>query len=224
MIKGLIQDLIDEIKGFKTSKVWDALIPTITFILASRIVNNIIAIALAIIIALAIGLFRKTKGDQWLYAIAGLFGVAIAVSGVLLSGQSKGYFLSAMINSILYLFVAIISLISRRPLAMWLSKMSHGWPIEWYQRSDIRPAYVEVTMIWSALLIIRLFLQVRLFSGDSFIQIAVMNTLLSTPVTLIVMVISYIYGIIRLKQLTGPSVKEYQEHAPKPWKSQTKGF
>ena len=41
---------------------------------------------------------------------------------------------------------------------------------------------------------------------------------------LIVMSISYIYGIIRLKQLKGPSVDEFKNKSEKPFKGQTKGF
>lgn len=52
----------------------------------------------------------------------------------------------------------------------------------------------------------------------------IINTLLGAPVTLIILSISYIYGIWRLRKLGGPSVDEFVNNEPKPWKGQTKGF
>jgi len=50
------------------------------------------------------------------------------------------------------------------------------------------------------------------------------NTLLGFPVTIAVLVLSYVYGIWRLKQLGGPGIDEFRAHAPKPWRGQTRGF
>ena len=148
----------------------------------------------------------------------------MASSGVLLSGQSKGYFLSSILNSLILFLVTTISLIAKEPLAIWLSHMSHEWPMDWYLRHDIRPAYTEVTILWSIVLILRFFVQTRLYFGSGLAQLAVLNTLLSTPVTLLVMIGSYVYGIKRLKQLAGPSVMEYKQDISRPWASQRKGF
>ena len=224
MAGNVLHDIADELKSYKTSKALDALLPTVTFILGSRILSPITAIILAVAVALTISFYRYVKGHQWQFALGGLVGVIIASSGVLLSGQAKGYFLSSILNSLILTFAAFISLISRRPLAMWLSHMSHGWPMDWYQRHDIKPAYTQVTIIWSILLIIRFILQIRLYFDGGLTQLAVLNTLLSTPVTLLVLIGSYIYGLKRLKKLAGPSVTEYKQQQPAPWQSQMKGF
>lgn len=50
------------------------------------------------------------------------------------------------------------------------------------------------------------------------------NTLLGFPVTIAVLILSYVYGIWRLKQLGGPGIDEFRAHAPKPWRGQTRGF
>ena len=220
----IFRDLLDELKSFKFSKAIDAMLPTVTFIIASRAVSPMTALGYAVAVALSLTLYRFLKKYQWQYALAGLFGVLMASSGVLLSGQAKGYFISSMANSLLLFLVAVISLTAKKPLAIWLSHMSHEWPMDWYLRHDIRPAYTEVTSIWSIVLIIRFFLQLRLYFDSGLAELAVLNTLLSTPVTLLVLIGSYVYGIKRLKHLAGPSVIEFKQKQPKPWLSQSKGF
>ena len=224
MTDRIFHDLRDELKSFKFSKAIDAMLPTVTFILASRAVSATTALGYALAVAISLTLYRYIKGYQWQYAFAGLFGVLMASSGVLLSGQSKGYFLSSILNSLILFLVTTISLIAKKPLAIWLSHMSHEWPMDWYLRHDIRPAYTEVTILWSIVLILRFFVQTRLYFGSGLDQLAVLNTLLSTPVTLLVMIGSYVYGIKRLKRLAGPSVMEYKQKQSEPWLSQTKGF
>ncbi len=219
-----LRDLWDEIKAFKFSKAIDAMLPTITFVIAGRTLSALASLGCAVAVALSLTLYRYVKKYQWQYAFAGLFGVLMASSGVLLSGQEKGYFISSMANSLILFLIALITLMTKKPLAIWLSHMSHEWPMDWYLRHDIRPAYTEVTYIWSIVLIIRFFLQLRLYFDSSLAALAVLNTLLSTPVTLFVLIVSYVYGIKRLKQLAGPSVEEYNEKKSKPWLSQSKGF
>jgi len=78
--------------------------------------------------------------------------------------------------------------------------------------------------MWAFFFAIRLGLQILLFQRGTASQLAWANTLLGWPVTIIVLVISYIYGIWRLRSLTGPGVDEFQEGKDPPWEGQTRGF
>jgi hypothetical protein len=44
------------------------------------------------------------------------------------------------------------------------------------------------------------------------------------PALLILLVLSYIYGIWRLQDLKGPSVEEFKSAASPPWQGQRRGF
>ena len=111
-----------------------------------------------------------------------------------------------------------------RPMAAWLSHLTRGWTLSWFWRKDILPAYREVTIFWTLALLIRGFLQVSLFIGAPMARMFFINLMLGTPATMIVMGISYIYGIVRLKRLGGPGIEEYNQGQPSPWRGQTKGF
>jgi hypothetical protein len=78
--------------------------------------------------------------------------------------------------------------------------------------------------MWLALFIMRTALQIFLYTQESINQLAWTNLLLGLPFTILVLVISYDYGIWRLKQLKGPGIEEFNEHKHPPYKGQTRGF
>jgi hypothetical protein len=83
---------------------------------------------------------------------------------------------------------------------------------------------MEVTWMWVAFIIARLAAQILLFQQGNASLLGWANVLLDWPVTIVVLIISYIYGIWRLAKLRGPSVEEYLSHQPSPWKGQKRGF
>lgn len=118
----------------------------------------------------------------------------------------------------------LVSLMIGKPVAAWLSHLTRGWPLEWFWRADVKPAYREVTWIWALLIAARLGIQVYLFQRGDAAALAWANTLLGWPVTIAVLVLSYIYGIWRLRSLGGPGVHEFRAGKNPPWEGQTRGF
>lgn len=220
----IVNDLYNEIKRMLSSKTLDALIPLSVFLLVNRLLDTMIAGISALFVAVLISLYRLIKKQSLYYALAGSLSVMIALISVYISGQSKGYFFPSIIQSVILLIISTFTLIINRPFAMWLSHLSHGWSMKWYSRNDIMPAYREVSLIWLCLIGIRLFIQIKLYTGDGITRIALYNILLSAPSTILVLIGSYVYGLWRLNQLKGPSVEEFEQGLPQPWKSQKKGF
>jgi len=50
------------------------------------------------------------------------------------------------------------------------------------------------------------------------------NLISGWPATILLLVISYIYGQNRLEALRGPSVEEFKKGTPPPWNGQQRGF
>lgn len=224
MSVNIMHDLYDEVKKVVSTKTLDALLPLSVFLLMNRLVTLMVAGISALIIALFLSVYRLVKKQSWHYALAGTISVLFALLSVYVSGQSKGYFLPSMINSVILLVISILTLAMNRPLAMLLSHISHGWSTEWYNRKDIKPAYREVSLIWLALIVTRLVIQIKLYTSGGLGSIAFVNILLSTPATFIVLISSYVYGLWRLNQLSGPSAQEFELRLPQPWQGQKKGF
>jgi hypothetical protein len=175
-------------------------------------------------LAVLLGILRLARKQKWHYALGGLLGVALAAGLALLTRNAASYFIPAIISSALLLIAAVVSNLIGKPMAAWVSHLTRSWPLEWFWRKDVKPAYRDVTWFWSVFFGIRLVIQILLFQQGQAASLAWANTLLGWPVTILVLVLSYIYGLWRLRQLGGPGVDEYEEGKEPPWKGQTRGF
>jgi len=217
-------EIMEELKQVVSGKTLDALVPPLIFVVTNSFQGLLSAIALAMGTALLLSLIRLFKKQPLKYALGGLGGVALASAFALFAGRAENYFLPKIIGSAFMALLSLVSLAAGKPLAAWASHLSRSWPIDWFWRDDIQPAYREVTWLWASLFLMRLAIQLYLFQKADATQLAWANVLLGTPVTLAVLIVSYLYGQKRLRQLGGPSVHEFKEGVLPPWEGQTRGF
>lgn len=218
------KEIIEELKSVVTGKTLDALLPPLLFVVVNGVFGLDIAVIAALGLALMLGVIRLARRQTWQYALGGLLGVALASGLAYLTRSAASYFIPAIISSALLLLLALASLLIGKPMAAWASHLTRGWPLDWFWRRDIKPAYREVTILWAAFFLMRLTIQFILFQGGDAARLAWANTLLGWPVTILILVLSYIYGLWRLRNLGGPGVEEYQEGLEPPWRGQTRGF
>ncbi len=218
------KEILEELRSVLSGKTLDAILPPMVFAIINGLFGVEVAITSAVVLSLLLGLIRLFRKQTWLYALGGLVGVLLASGISYLTRNPANFFIGAIVSSSLVLLVAVISLIVGKPMAAWVSHLSRGWPLEWFWREDVKPAYREVTVFWSVFSLFRLALQILLLKRGDTTGLAWVNLLLGWPVTLFVLVISYIYGIWRLGQLKGPGVEEFKEGKESPWKGQTRGF
>jgi len=223
-MSSLLNDIRNEVKSVIGSKTLGAMLPPLVFVIANSLFGLSWGIISAVLTALLLGAVRYLKGETVKYAVGGLLGVLIASAFAYFAGNAANYFLPRIITSGFLFIAAIVTLIIGRPMAAIASHLSRGWEMSWFLRRDIKPAYAEVTVMWAVLFITRTILQLRLYQGGDLIKQAWMNTLLGTPATLSVLILSYIYGIWRLKRLGGPGIDEFRDNKEPPYRGQIKGF
>lgn len=223
-MKKLFKDIRDEVKQFVTGKTIDAIFPPLVYVVGNIAFGLKTGIILALSIALILSIFRAFKKQSVLYALGGMGGVIIASSFALLSDNAANYFLPKVITSGFLFFLALVSVLVGRPLAALLSHLTRGWELDWFWRKDIKPAYTEVTLAWAILFLFRMIIQLIVFNGGDLVQLGWANILLGFPTTLMVLILTLIYGIWRLKNLGGPGIDEFREGKEPPWQGQRKGF
>lgn len=202
----------------------DTILPPILFLVLNGLAGFSAAMIGALGLAVLIAILRLRHGQSLLYALAGMASVGLAIALAYLFGRAEGYFLPAIINGGLTIALALISLVIRKPIVAWTSYIARRWPLDWYWHARVRPAYNEVTLAWIVFFALRLFWQVSLFQGNDVSQLALVNALTGWPATVILLILSYLYGTWRLAQLQGPSVEEFRNNAPAPWRGQRRGF
>jgi len=218
------EDVLEELNSIFLNKTFDALLPPLIYAVSNSIFGLQTAVILAVTTALINFSRRIIKKENWKYSLAGLIGVIFASSFAYLSNNASNYFIPALTSSTLFLLASVITVLIGKPLAAWASHLSRGWPLEWFWRQDVKPAYREVTILWAVYFALRLTIQLRLFFSEAVLNLAWINILLGWPAIIVVLTISYIYGIWRLNDLGGPGVDEFKEGKEPPWDGQKKGF
>ncbi len=220
------RELLDELRTVLAgrSPVLDAILPPILFLLVNGLVGFQAAMWSALALSVVIAAARIVRRQPLTYALAGVGSVAVAIGIAWFLGKSEGFFLPGLISGSMTLLLTIVSLLIRRPIVAWTSYFARRWPLDWYWHPQVRPAYSEVTFAWAIFFAARLLLQYSLFDNENVNSLAFTNFITGWPATILLLVISYLYGTWRLAQLQGPSVEEFLSNAPVPWKGQRRGF
>lgn len=225
----MIQKIDELLKEFRTvfsgrTNTADTILPPLLYALVNLLAGLVPAILSALVLAAILTVLRIVRKQSWLYALSGL-GVTLLAAGLAWYTQNAtSFFLPTLVTSGMLLAVALLSILAGKPLAAWSSHLTRAWPKEWYWLPNISPTYTEVTWIWSAFIAARLIAQYLLYQQGNASLLGLSNILLGWPVIIIMLVISYLYGIWRLRKLGGPSVEEFLSHQPAPWEGQKKGF
>jgi hypothetical protein len=220
----LKEEILEELHSIFLNKTFDALLPPIVYALSNSFFNLATAVILASATAAFVFIKRIIKKENWKYALGGLIVVLFASSLAFLSDNASNYFIPALSSSTLFLLSTIISVLIGKPLAALASHLTRGWPLEWFWRDDVKPAYREVTIFWSIYFALRLTIQLNFFFSESVMNLAWVNIILGWPAISVVLVISYIYGVWRLNNLGGPGVDEFKKGKEPPWDGQKRGF
>jgi len=220
------EELINELRQvvLGESNLADTIIPTIIFLVVNGAFGFESAMWASLLMAVLIGAIRWRRGQSLQFALAGIGSVLLAILLSRIVGRQEGYFLPAIANGALVFIVTLASVLIGRPLVAWTSHFARRWPLDWYWHPQVRPAYSEVTLFWAVVFGLRLWGQVLLFRAEQPERFAAFTTLGGWPTTIILLVLSYLYGSWRLSQLKGPSVEEFNTGAPSPWQGQQRGF
>jgi hypothetical protein len=221
-----LREILEELRMVLAgrSNILDSIIPPLVFVLFNAIWGMQIAILASLGLAVAIAIFRLLKRQTLLYALGGAGGVALAAGIAYLLGRAEGFFLPTMVSGGVTVLLCLVSVLVGRPLVAFTSFVARRWPLNWYWHPRVRPAYSEVTWMWVVFFGLRLLLQFNLFQDAAASLLGIVQLLTGWPATIVLLIISYLYGTWRLRNLGGPSVEEFKSDAEPPWEGQQRGF
>jgi hypothetical protein len=206
------------------SNFLDSLLPPIFFVILNAIWGVQVAIWASLGLAVAIGMYRLFRRQSLLYALGGAGGVALAAGVAYLLGRAEGFFLPTIISSAVTVLICLASALVGRPVVAFTSYIARRWPLDWYWHPKVRPAYNEVTWMWVAFFALRLLVQLNLFQEEAASLLGIVQLLTGWPATIVLLIVSYLYGTWRLQNLGGPSVEEFKGGDEPPWEGQKRGF
>ena len=223
---GKIREIFEELRMVLAGRsgLIDSLLPPVLFVVLNALWTWQVAAGAALALAVAIGLYRLFRGQSLLYALGGVGAVALAVLIAQVLGRAEGFYLPTIVTGAVTTVLCLVSVVVGRPLVAFTSYVARRWPLNWYWHPRVRPAYSEVTWLWVVFFGLRLLLQINLFQGEAASLLGIVQLLTGWPATIILLIVSYLYGSWRLRSLSGPSVEEFKSGAEPPWSGQKRGF
>jgi hypothetical protein len=222
----LREDIRDDLKGLFVGDrtIGDSFLAPVAFVATNTAFSLGPAAAAALLVGGGVALWRIRKGQQPSYAFGGIIAIAFAAGLALRSGRAESYFLPGIVGAAVGAVGGILSVVSKRPLAAWASRLYRRWPLDWYWRPDVRPAYTTVTWIWIAFFAARAGVQGVLFAQERPEMLAAAKVLTSWPLIVPLLIATYVIGNRRLHRLGGPNVDEHLAGARPPYTGQQRGF
>ncbi len=217
----IVRDLRDVFGGQRS--FGDAIAPPLAFVITDQLASITVAAIVAVSIGSLIAAVRVRRGTPTTSAMAGLAGVAIAAALAVRTGRSEDFFLPTILSTAAFGVGTLASMLARRPMAAWASHFLRRWPIDWYWRHDVRPAYTAVSAIWLTYYVGRATLTWWLWAEANTTALAVTRVVLSWPTMIPLLIVSYVFGNRRLHRLGGPTVDEFETGSPPPFGRQ-RGF
>lgn len=207
-----------------SNSLLDSLLPPLLFL----IINAVFGFQPALWASLGIGAIitglRLLRRQKIAFALGGLGAALLAIGLRYLLNSSQAYFLPTLINDSLIMLALLVSTIINRPAVAFTSAFTRRWPLDWYWHAQVRPAYSEVTAIWVVYYALKIAIEFVLFRQGNVYRLAIFNFIGGWPALILLLIVSYLYGQKRLRNLKGPSIQEFIQKIPPPWRSQQRGF
>jgi hypothetical protein len=221
-LKEILHELRTVVAGGRN--LVDILVPPVLFFVLAKGLSFTYAVWGALTLAILTIGWRIARRQSMLSAVGGLLGVLLAIVLAQLLDREEGFFLPGIVTGIVTVLLAAASILAGRPMVAWTSHLARRWPRSWYWHPRVRPAYTEVTWLWTIYFLLRVIVQLNLFQEQQVALLAGLSLVLGWPATLLLLIVSYLYGTWRLRQLKGPSVAEFVQNQDPPWQSQQRGF
>jgi hypothetical protein len=219
-----LQEEFRSVFSGKGARIFDSLFPPFVFLVANPLVGVNYALWGALGTAGLFAIYRIVQKNKMVYSLGGLGGTLLAAVFVKISGSETGFFLPGFVSTAITIVLCIVSVALNRPLVAWSSFIARRWPLEWYWHPQVLPAYNEVTGMWAVAFSARLILEYWLLQRNALSALGAVKVFLGWPYTIMLLVVSYLYGLWRLGKLKGPGTEEFKTGKPPPWDGQKRGF
>jgi hypothetical protein len=222
-LKELQEEFASVLTG-RGSRLVDSFFPPVVFLIVNSLANVNTALWSALGVATIFAAYRIVKKENLTYALGGLGGTLLAAVFVKISGSGTGFFLPGFVSGAATVILCVVSVAFNRPLVAWSSFITRRWALEWYWHPNVLPAYNEVTILWAVAFSARLTFEFWLYQQDALGALGTVRILLGWPFIVLLLIVSYLYGLWRLGTLKGPSVEEFKTGKTPPWEGQKRGF
>ncbi|MDH2455085.1 DUF3159 domain-containing protein [Corynebacterium bovis] len=148
------------------------------------------AIVSAVVVALAVFVWRLVRRETVQPAVSGLLGVAVCALIAWWVGDAKGYFAYGIWYSLVAGIAFVVSCVVRWPLVGALWHAVNGRGHRWRSNRVAVRAYTWATLAWAVVFFARFAVQQWFYTQDSTGALGVARIVMGVPLTVVVVLIS----------------------------------
>ena len=200
------------------------MLPPLAFLVGNALAGTSAGMVAALLTASGFVAFRLIRRQSFAYALLGLGSslLAFVLSQVL--QRAEIFFLPDMITNLALAAVSLLSIVLRRPLVAWTSHLVRRWPRQWYWHALSSRPTLRSPSPGRSYFLAQALLQWTVFQLQDPALLAALGLFTGWPGTVVLLILTYLYGTWRLARLAGPSVAEFRAGKPPPWTGQRRGF
>lgn len=179
--------------------VIEAIVPSLVFLVLfittqdariSALVPGAIAIVLVIV--------RLVRRETVVSALSGVLGVGIAVLITLVTGRGVDYFLSGFVINIAWSVGLLVTILVGRPAIGLLIGVIEGDAKRWRRESRVRRMANWLTLMWLALFLLRLAVQLPMYLSEQVEALGVARIVMGVPLFAVIIVVTW-FGIRKVR-------------------------
>ncbi|UOQ58613.1 DUF3159 domain-containing protein [Leucobacter allii] len=143
-------------------------------------------------LAVLLVLLRLVRREPLVSAISGMLGVGIAVLITLVTGRGVDYYLSGFVINAVYAVGILVSILVGWPLLGFVVGLLRGELTGWRRDPRARRTALLVTLLWLALFVARLAVQLPLYLADRVEALGIARLVMGTPLFALVIVLTWV--------------------------------
>lgn len=178
-----VRQILDQLGG-----PWGMLYSTLPVVVFAALVPFLslpVTIGVAVAVALVLTVVRKVRGERFMTAAGGLFGVVAAGGVAAATGSANDFFLIGIVAALAGAVVTLGSLVIRRPLTGVIWNLVHGGGYDWRADAPSRLAHDLATGAAAVVFTARFVVKELLYLDDATGWLAVAKIAMGTPLTVL---------------------------------------
>ena len=172
----------------------DAGLPSLVFVCVFTFAGRRLGPALVVAVgaALVLAVIRLARHDRLGSVVAGLFGMVLSALIAYRSGQARNVYLLGLVTNASFLVLYGLSVVVRWPVLGLLVGLIRQEVREWREDADLLRGFSRATLLWTAMFLVRLCVQVPLYLTDHVGALGTLRVILGWPLTLLVLVGTFV--------------------------------
>lgn len=156
-------------------------LPPVAFAAAYGFIGTNGAAIIALAVGLVFALARLARRETPRHALTGLIGIAFAAFVAARSGKAENFFLPGLLANAAYATALLVSVAIRRPLIGYVVGQLDGEGTAWREDPLRVRAFMRASLLWTALFVLRLAVQLPLYLAGAVGALGVARTAMGIP-------------------------------------------